>query len=177
MTVLEHARWFDDVYVDCLETLGTSGSLIRIAVAGTVLGIRNVPGSDDENTAKTVPPVIPDERNATSGPTSGFWENKIYNLKLYQNSFLFIININNKSLRKQNLGRNFLTVRTEAGRAPPPPSALPGCSRPWGGNLGSGGGERAAKAMGTVIAAATAGFSWRNWRTGEISSASFVSSN
>ena len=83
ITGLPHPCWYDVAYADCLEMAETSGSLKRIAVAGTVLGIRNVPGSDDEKTAKTVAPVIPDARNVTSAPTSGFWKNKICNLQLY----------------------------------------------------------------------------------------------
>ena len=82
ITGFPHACWFGAVYVDCLELAITSGSLIRIAVAGTVLGVANVPGSDDEKIAKTVPPVIPDARNVTSALTSGIWAKKIYNLKL-----------------------------------------------------------------------------------------------
>ena len=62
ITVLPHAGWFDNV----------SGSLNRIAVAGTVLSIKNVPGSDDEYTAKIVAPVNSDERKVTSEPTSTF---------------------------------------------------------------------------------------------------------
>ena len=44
----------------------------RIAVAGTVLGWRNVPGSEDEKTDNTVAPGIPDARYETSGPTTEF---------------------------------------------------------------------------------------------------------
>ena len=43
-----------------------------IAVAGTALGRRNVPGREDEKTANTVAPGIPDARNEISAPTSGF---------------------------------------------------------------------------------------------------------
>ena len=72
ITVLPQAGWFDSAYPDCLDIGIKLGSLKRIAVAGTVLGIKKVPGRDDENTAKTVAPVIPDARKVTSAPTSGF---------------------------------------------------------------------------------------------------------
>ena len=49
-----------------------SGSLKRIAVAATILGIRNVPVSEEEKTDNTVVPLKPDERKLTSAPTKGF---------------------------------------------------------------------------------------------------------
>ena len=48
-----------------------SGSLKSMAVAGTVLGKRNVPGREDEKTDNTVAPGIPTERSVTSALTTG----------------------------------------------------------------------------------------------------------
>ena len=42
------------------------------AVAGTVLGIRNVPAIADENTATTTAPLIPATRPATVPATAAF---------------------------------------------------------------------------------------------------------
>ena len=50
----------------CRAVSETSGSLNRIAVAGTVLGAKNVSGSDDEKTAKIVAPGNPLASRETS---------------------------------------------------------------------------------------------------------------
>ena len=50
----------------CRAVSETSGSLNRIAVAGTVLGAKNVSGSDDEKTAKIVAPGNPLASKETS---------------------------------------------------------------------------------------------------------------
>ena len=55
----------------CRAVSKTSGSLNRIAVAGTVLGTKNVSGSDDEKTAKIVAPDNPFARRETSLPRKG----------------------------------------------------------------------------------------------------------
>ena len=72
MIVFGHALWGIFVNVDSLEVGKISGSLKSIAVALTVLGIRKVPGIDDENTANIVAPTIPDERKVTSAARAGF---------------------------------------------------------------------------------------------------------
>ena len=46
-------------------------SLKRIAVASTVLGIINVPGSAEENTLKIITPDSPCERRLTCGAMNG----------------------------------------------------------------------------------------------------------
>ena len=51
---------------------------------------------------------------------------------------------------------NFLTVKAAAGIAPPPPDIAPGCGRPWGGNIGNGGGAAAANARVPTAAAPAA---------------------
>ena len=61
--------WWDVPYADCLETV-VAGSVKRTAVAGTVLDIINVPGRSDENTARTIAPLIPTTRNDTSAATT-----------------------------------------------------------------------------------------------------------
>ena len=71
--VLSHARWFVFKNADCLEVAKTVGSANNIAVASTVLGIKNVPGREDERTASTVAPGIPEERRLISAPTTGFY--------------------------------------------------------------------------------------------------------
>ena len=70
--VLSHARWFMFGNADCLEVAKNVGSANNIAVASTVLGIKNVPGREDEKTTNTVAPGIPEERRLTSTPTTGF---------------------------------------------------------------------------------------------------------
>ena len=70
-TCLPHAWRRDVSYDDCLEVAVTLGSAISVAVAGTVLGNANDPGIVDENTARTVPPVIPDKRDDNSAATIG----------------------------------------------------------------------------------------------------------
>ena len=70
--VFRHARRRDVVEQECLEVDKIAGSANSIAVAGTVLGRTNVPGSDDEKTDNTVAPGIPDANNETSAPTNGF---------------------------------------------------------------------------------------------------------
>ena len=70
--VLSHARWLVRGNELCLEVAKTVGSANNIAVASTVLGIKNVPGREDENTANTVAPGIPEERRLTSAPITGF---------------------------------------------------------------------------------------------------------
>ena len=61
--------WGDDANEDCLEMV-VAGSVKRTAVAGTVLGNINVPGISDENTARTIAPLIPTTRNDTSVATT-----------------------------------------------------------------------------------------------------------
>ena len=70
--VLSHARCLERGNALCLEVAKTVGSANNIAVASTVLGIKNVPGREDEKTAKTVAPGIPEERKLISAPTTGF---------------------------------------------------------------------------------------------------------
>jgi hypothetical protein len=66
----------DESVDDRLEILvrGTigSGSLNSTAVAGKVLGARNVPSSSVEKTDKTTAPSIPATRAATSASTTAF---------------------------------------------------------------------------------------------------------
>ena len=55
---------------DCLEMVVRSGSVNRAAVAGTVLGTKNVPARLDENTAKMTAPWIPAVIEVTRTATS-----------------------------------------------------------------------------------------------------------
>jgi hypothetical protein len=70
--VFGQARWFDLEFLYCFDVIEIPGSLKRIAVALTILGIRNVPASDEEKTDNTVVPDKPEERKLTSAPTKGF---------------------------------------------------------------------------------------------------------
>ena len=70
--VFGQSGWFDFGYLYCLDVIEISGSLKRIAVASTILGMRNVPASDDEKTDNTVAPDKPDERKLTSERTNEF---------------------------------------------------------------------------------------------------------
>ena len=53
---------------------GRGGSAIRTAVASTVLGNTNDPGTFEENTARVVAPLSPDTRDVTSAATVGFFK-------------------------------------------------------------------------------------------------------
>ena len=48
----------------------------------------------------------------------------------------------------------YLTTITLVGSAPPPPDTAPGCGTPCGGNIGNGGGARAANTIGAAMTVA-----------------------
>ena len=69
--VLAQALFGLFLYNEFLDVDKGSGSLNRIAVAGTVLGTTNVSGKDDENTDKIVASSNPSASTETSDSNKG----------------------------------------------------------------------------------------------------------
>ena len=118
-----------------------SGSVNIIAVASTVLGIKNPEvGRSEEYTLNTTAPSSPADSKVTSAATVGTLRNykKVY--------YLLEIKQRPNTIKSSRPYNKILTDKAPVGVTPPPVVTEPGCGAPCGGNILSRGGTKAAAA-------------------------------